>query len=494
MFGFRGLVPQCVVTLASTAIVVVLCHVSVAHAATPYTGTLPRANCGAGDRVETGLQGQTTLAERQSLASQTPYNCNLELVGQSTGEGAQWQLAWFEDCAYYGTADRATQANRGVVVMDVKDMANPRPATYLNDPAMANPWESLKTNEKRKLLGGVQANGGNGVAPGFAVYDISTDCKQPRLLASLNLEPTVTGRVQGHAGDFAPDGLTYYGTDRGRNVIYPIDISDPTNPRLLAKWKAPDGVGFPHDLTVSEDGTRLYVAQPRVGTGGNGLAIIDVSEVQNRVPNPQFKVVGKIFFPNSAEAQVPKPIRIRGRPYILESDEIGASGFGGTRVATACANGFPPFGMARLIDILNETAPTLVAELKLEVHDTANCSQFLSDTTAQFIYDSHYCTVDDAKNAKMAACAWFQSGVRVIDIRDPYHPKELAYYKPGAVGTASRPGSTLTGTRTYDYSSSNIRWVKKDGDIFLWFTSHDNGFQVVKFTNHLKQIDPTLFK
>jgi hypothetical protein len=465
-------------------------------AGTPYTGILPRANCGPQDRVETGLQGQTTLAERQSGASKTPYNCNLQLVGQFTGEGAAYQMGWFGNCAYYSTRNNAAQVHRGVAVIDATDTANPTASAYLNDPAMADPWESLKVNERRQLLGGIQGNGGNGTAPGFGLYDLSADCRQPRLLAALNLEPVATGRVQGHAGDFAPDGLTYYGTDRGRSVIYPIDISDPLHPRLLAKWHAPDTIGYPHDLTVNEDGTRLYIAQPRIAPAGNGLVIVDVSDVQNRVPNPQFRVISKLYWTNSAESQLPRPIRIKGRPYILMTDEIGPAGFTGlSRVTTACAQGLPPFGLGRIIDILDETNPVLVSELKLEVHDPANCALFQSDSsTGGFIYDSHYCTVDDAKNAKMAACSYFQAGVRVFDIRDPYHPKELAYYKPGAVGTASRPGSTLTGNRAYDYSSSNIRWVKKDGDIFLWFTSHDNGFQVVKFTDHLKQIDPALFK
>src|SRR6185436_1360087 len=173
----------------------------------------------------------------------------------------------------------------------------------------------------------------------------------------------------------------------------------------------------------------------------------------------------------------------KGRPYVLITDEIGPGGFTGTRVSTACAQGIPPYGFARIIDVSDERNPALVSELKMEVHDPANCSQILADGTSGFIYDSHYCTVDDPKNAKMAACSWFQSGIRVIDIRDPYHPKELAYYKPAAVGTASRPGSTQNGqNRTWDLSSSNIRWVKQNGDIFLWFTSHDNGFQIVKFT------------
>src|SRR5215813_11255331 len=101
------------------------------------------------------------------------------------------------------------------------------------------------------------------------------------------------------------------------------------------------------------------------------------------------------------------------------TDEIVTSGFTGARVATACAQGLPAYGLARIIDILDERNPTLVAELKLEVHNPANCALFQSDFTGNgsFIYDSHYCTVDDLKNAKMAACAYFQSGVRVIDIR-----------------------------------------------------------------------------
>src|SRR5579862_8442766 len=69
----------------------------------PWTTPVPRANCGPTDRVEPGLQGQTSLADRMSGASQTPYNCNMDFVGNFTGEGAEWQMAWFQDCAYYDT-------------------------------------------------------------------------------------------------------------------------------------------------------------------------------------------------------------------------------------------------------------------------------------------------------------------------------------------------------------------------------------------------------
>jgi len=164
---------------------------------------VPKAKCGAKDRVETALQGQTTIAERQSGASEQAYNCNLELVGQFQGEGANWQLTWYNECAYFGTANRPEQQNRGTVVVDASNPKNPKATAYLNSVAMLNPWESLKVNEARKLLGGVQQNG---PANSFATYDLSADCKTP-VLKGESILPDATG----HAGNWAPDGRTYYG-------------------------------------------------------------------------------------------------------------------------------------------------------------------------------------------------------------------------------------------------------------------------------------------
>src|SRR4051812_43923371 len=146
----------------------------------PWMKPVPRATCGPKDRVESGLQGQTTLAERMTGASETAYNCNLELVGQVRGEGASWQMAAFDTCAYYGTANGAGQQRKGVVVIDASNPSKPVVSTYLDSRPMWDPWESLKVNVPRKLLAGVQADGGNGVDPGFAVYDIST-CAKPVL-------------------------------------------------------------------------------------------------------------------------------------------------------------------------------------------------------------------------------------------------------------------------------------------------------------------------
>src|SRR5262249_44841291 len=93
-------------------------------------------------------------------------------------------------------------------------------------------------------------------------------------------------------------------------------------------------------------------------------------------------------------------------------------------------------------------------------------------------------------NAKLAACATFQSGIRVYDIGDPTNPKEIAYYKPPAQGTKYWAGSNINlplfgmpFAHTADWSSANSRFIWHGSDLHLWTTSQDNGFQVLKFTN-----------
>src|SRR5690242_13199730 len=83
-------------------------------------GPVPKAECGPSDHTESGLQGQTTSAERAIVNGHTDsergYNCNLELVGQFRGEGAFSQdgPAYFDHCAYMASENRSQQAHPGV--------------------------------------------------------------------------------------------------------------------------------------------------------------------------------------------------------------------------------------------------------------------------------------------------------------------------------------------------------------------------------------------
>jgi hypothetical protein len=174
--------------------------------------------------------------------------------------------------------------------------------------------------------------------------------------------------------------------------------------------------------------------------------ILDVSDIQFRRPNPQFHVVGTLFWQgvDGGQAQQTLPVTIRGRPHLIFTDEAGSGGVGGRE--GACARGVPPHGFARILDISDERNPKLVAKLMLEVNDPVHCPVILGDPSGPgfaLSYSAHYCNVDRARNPRLLACTYQEAGLRVFDIRDAFRPKEVAYYKPPAQRTKFLPGSRL---------------------------------------------------
>lgn len=452
-----------------------------------FKGPVPSAACGRGSLPETGLQGQVPLADRNSGRSALGYRCNLELIGQYQGEGASWVNQSYRHCAYMATRFPGSTDSPGVQVIDVSDPTAPSLAGTLTSSAMVGPWESLKVNQARGLLAAVIAPSpaGNGVGY-FDVYDIKSDCTKPRLLSST------PSNVLGHEGDWAPDGRTYWATSAYGGGVTAIDVADPARPTRV--FSGNTSVAN-HGLAVSDDGNRLYIA--RVGevtgtvTGGhvhlpgedNGLEIFDVSRVQSRAPAPQIHRVGLVYWTDGAIGQHALRITYADRPYLAFVDEYGA-------------------GAARIIDITDEVNPTVVSKLKLEIHLPENGDTRAADTsgTGIFGYEGHYCAVDQFDDPTALACGYFQSGVRVFDIRDPRAPREIAYYNPPAQSGKNAElngsehagdlgyGDGTTAQLTADWCSSPPRFVGSDQ---LWVTCQDNGFLALRFTNNAYPIRRT---
>jgi len=484
-------------------------HATAGHV--PWTGPVPKAHCGPGNHIEAGLQGQTTIEERISGDSERAYNCNLQLVGQHTGQGTYSQdgPAYAGNCAYYGTDnDIPQQTHHGVTVVDASNPKHPRVTAYLDNTSSALlPHETVQTDPQRNLLVVAQADG-----PGFAVYDIS-NCSHPVLKANINLPNSI-----GHMGAFSPDGRTYYLTQDYRGVggfLYIVDLTNPSHPRELPPWQF-NGNGRPHGLQLNPagfepgvpEGTRLYAGQQGVagGTGTlagpDGLVIEDVSDYQNRVPHPKIRIISTLFWKDQGIAESMIPVKINGHPYLVSTDEGGGAA-GPNGLEGACDRGQALWGYPQIIDVASELHPKIIAKLQLQVSDPANCQKQVKETPSDFCpggtcpgtnlptasgsinYSEERCVANDPMNATMLACSFQNAGLRVFDIRDPFHPKEIAYYKPGAVRTAFRPssGSWAPGVdRTVDKVASWARWLKVGNDWELWFTSDGNGFQIVRFT------------
>lgn len=443
-----------------------------------------RAVCGVGDRAETGLQGQIPNAER--AAGFQGFNCNLEKTSTSIstrpGGAGMWQqfvLARDKAGRICGYAGGAFLEAKGTTVVDLSDPDGAVETALLMTPAMLNPGEGLRAHEGRGLLvtayytSGAKGYTGKDEEHGFDVYDIGTDCRYPQLLSSSTsmtistvglkqhpLDKTpypAEDRINGHEGGLSPDGLTYYFNDPRHGAYIAVDIADPTRPKVISVFQSPHifdgpnsslaGNGQPHGVSISNDGNRAYMVQIAMDPtqpGGmvpqdpsvpwhNGYLTVDTSEVQARKPNATMKLISEVAFRDGSAQQMTIPVKIKGQPFVIVLGEAGTGQLNPAGNKSACSAGLTPFASTQIFYMGDETKPKLINKIILEANNPKNCAAVPEmNTIPGFIYDVHMCSVDNRDDATTLACGYFQSGIRVYDIRDPEKIKEIAYFNPAA--------------------------------------------------------------
>jgi len=453
------------------SVAVCLCPASAGAAEPPLTPA-PKAECGSGSVPEPGLQGRVAKEDVESGAAADGYRCNMTVVGRSGETGGFKVLRYVDqaghECAYYDTTllfptntFNLSFEPTGVAVLDMSDPANPVRTASLSTPAMQSPHESLNISVERGILAAVA--GSPAFAPGQVdVYDISQDCRRPVLKSS-----TPFGFI-GHESGMAPDGETFYATSIGSGHTTPVDISDPSLPRTLGVYEFNS-----HGMTVSDDGTRGYLAS------GDGLVIVDLTEIQERRPNPQMPEISRLAWPEMTIPQVAHPVTIDGKAYAVEVDEYSSGEDGGVT-----AHG-PRVGAARIIDISDETKPQVVSNIRLEVHQPEHRAAIAGDYGAQNPtqgYAAHYCNVPRRTDPGIMACSMILSGLRVFDIRDPMRPKEIAYFV-APPDTISTTGGPVIDERA-NWAMSQPDFVPERGEI--WYSDGTSGFYVLK-------VDPSVW-
>jgi hypothetical protein len=222
--------------------------------------------------------------------------------------------------------------------------------------------------------------------------------------------------------------------------------------------------------------------------GKNGFLILDTSEIQARKADAKMKLISFAAFKDGSVAQHTIPVKIAGKPYIVMVDEAGSGGLAdpaNVNLNNACTMKMTPFPIARLYDISDEKSPKLASKMMLEIHDPANCSKVAPDVVGltTFTYGSHYCSVDNRDNATALACGYFNSGIRVFDIRDPLRPKEIAYFNPAGTATPVFGSNHVTRAQWRaggpDWCASRLDFDYAKG--LLTTMCHDSGALVLRF-------------
>lgn len=446
----------------------------------PERVAVPAAECGPGAKPETDIQGRVPTSDFDSGRYLEGYRCNTELVAHEGASGGFKALRYTDSqgntCAFYDSTalvpPTSTLTNLlggkgvGVVVLDMNDPARPRRTANLTSPAMLSPHESLLVNETRGIL--MATLGTAATAPGVLdLYDVRTDCRKPKLLSST------LSAVLGHESGFSPDGNTIYAGSTIFSLVA-IDVSNPRFPRTIFTEL---NVQY-HGLRLSDDGRTLYAAHigqpgPNLISGG-GLRIIDVSQIQDRVKNPKAPVLATMTWRGSSIPQVAQPFTRDGHQYLLEVDEfVDIFSFTGLMDLKNS-----PVGAARIINVDDPRHPYLVSDIRLKVHQPAEHAGVQTKDPGNQSplggYTGHYCSVPTRDNPDIAGCSMILSGLRLFDIRDVEHPKEVGYFNMPAKG----------GGAAY----SQPAWDPANGTV--WYTDSATGFWVVRLTNGVQDLLP----
>jgi hypothetical protein len=451
--------------LAAVSLLAVFLTPASARAADVPPAT-PKASCGPGSLPEPGIQGRVPKSEVDSGAAANGYHCNVKVVGHAGETGGFKVLRYVDkaghECAYYDTTllyptntFNLSLAPTGVAVLDMSDPAKPVRTASLVTEAMQTPHESVNISTKRGILAAVAGN--PTASPGVVdVYDISQDCRKPVLKSSLPV-----GFV-GHESGMAPDGNTFYATSIGTGHTTPVDISNPTVPRTLGVYEFNS-----HGMSVSDDGLRGYMAS------GDGLRIVDLTQIQERKPNPEIPQISQLDWPTMTIPQIAHPVTIKGKPYLVEVDEYSEGEDGGV------AGHGSKVGAARIIDISDEKHPKVVSDIRLDVHQPEHRDAIGDDYGAKNPtqgYAAHYCNVPTRIEPTIMACSMILSGLRVFDIRNPRQPREIAYFVAPPSNVSETGGPFIDEKANWAMSQPDFAPERNE----IWYSDGTSGFWALK--------------
>ena len=318
------------------------------------------------------------------------------------------------------------------------------------------------------------------------VYDV-TDCAHPRLLEEFFWPENI------HNLTISPNGRYVYATQPLQVVdLDPLFDADPaTGVRFIGNIE--DKLDYPlvgvgpvpdvddsapqarrpsadysaHEAWSNFDGTKLHLGAqlPTFEV----FTILDITEwLADPVANRP-----AVISQREGRGHSMRTATIKGRRYALHSEE---SVFGANNgCLSEKLNPFAGPAEPWLTDITDETNPEMrISQFHLEINQPQNCPAQLDSGVEASV---HYHDVDDATDATFAMMSMQGAGIRVVDIRDPRNPVEVAYFNPGDVQTGE--GVTL------DNAWGHVRYVEQTGQI--WFATATGGFWVVEIEPQVRE-------
>lgn len=310
----------------------------------------------------------------------------------------------------------------GTTIVDVSDPRAPKVISRIDVPPG---WHSHKVRVSDGIMvvnhEKLGQQGDTGFGGGLGIYDVSKPA-EPRFISKW-----LTGGRGVHRYDFdgryayiSPTAEGYIG-----NFVMILDLADPANPVEVTRWWIPGqwqagGEDYPwHDWVTPRchhplrRGDRLYVSYWH-----HGMYILDISDLS--APKPIAHVNTSPAFPHPTHTCLPMAQPIRGRDILVVADEDVAKLYPAA----------PAFTW--IYDITVETLPTPIATWQVPGIDPDGGPQEPMTGCHQ---------PSERVAGTIIPFAWFAQGLRLVDIANPFAPREVGHFIPDPPAGGSRPSA-----------------------------------------------------
>jgi hypothetical protein len=288
------------------------------------------------------------------------------------------------------------------------------------------------------------------------------------------------------------------------NHLLIYDLGDPTKPVLIRQWGLPGqnpGTATPYPRsglhyvldTGSKGNNRVYITY---GNDSEGMwLILDRQKLLNGPKEPtdenlRYPLIAKVDMPADMGAHTPFPLigmdlsafskyptgKV-GDFLVLVPEQAGNE----CQKANDGQDGSPQ--LVRIFDITAESRPVGVATWWVPETSGNFCSRggrFGPHASSEEFNPIYY--------KRVLFVTYFNAGLRALDIRDPYHPKEIGYYIP-AVSNNATEQCVGEGADKHCKRATMTNNVTVDDRGYIYIVDHDgSGMHILELTGAARQV------
>ncbi len=329
----------------------------------------------------------------------------------------------------------------GTSIFDIADPLRPRHLASIEMPAG---WHSHKVRAQDGIMVVNHERLGQEnpeLSGGLGIYDVSRPA-QPRHITTWRTAGSGVHRYDfdGRYAYISPTAEGFVG-----NIVKILDLADPARPLEVGQWWLPGqnvgaGEEYPwHDYVKPRChhplrmGERLYVSYWH-----HGLFILDISDLSR--PRLVSAMNSSPAHPHPTHTCLPVPQPLRGRKIMVVADEDVAK-----------LRPSPP-AFSWVYDITDETQPMPIATIQVPGLDPDGAPQPPMTGCHQ---------PSERFHGTIIPFAWFAQGLRLMDISDPFRPREVGFYEPDVLAGYERVSSNdvTTDARGIAYLTDRQRGV-----------------------------------